>query len=337
MNKIVKKIILISMLFAGFSAFAAFAASKKSIVCTTFPQYDWVMNILGDSKSFEVTLLQDNGTDLHSYSPSFKDIATIAKCDLFIYTGGESDEWVEKVLKNKKNAQMMTVNMLESIGDRAKEEEIVEGMESEEEEHEHEHEHDHAEASGHHHHHDEEEEIEYDEHVWLSLRNAKIITETISSCIQKIDSANRELYKKNTASYVKQLTLLDEEYKKVVSSSAKKTLLFADRFPFLYLTEDYNLKYYAAFVGCSSAVEASFDTVIFLSKKLDELKLKYVLVIDGSDKKIAKTVIANSTLKNQQILQMDSLQSVTRNDINKGKTYLSGMKYNLDVLRNVLK
>ncbi len=312
-----------------------FAASKKSIVCTTFPEYDWVMNILGEKAgSFDVTLLQNNGTDLHSYQPSVKDIAKISKADLFVYIGGESDEWVEKVVAQSVNKNQIVVNMMEVLGDKVREEEIVEGMQAEEEE---EYEHHEVETEGEHHHDgDDDEEVEYDEHVWLSLNNAIDLTKALCEEICKIDSANASVYAKNATSYTKQLADLDSEYKATVKSAKKNTVLFCDRYPFRYLSDDYGLKYYAAFVGCSAESEASFETIIFLANKVDELGLNAVLTIEKSDKKIAKTVVNSTKNKNQEVLEMDSLQSITTKEIKEGRNYLSAMKKNLEVLKKAL-
>ncbi len=338
MNKTIKTIIFAAAvaLFAS-----AFAASKKSIVCVIYPQYDWTMSILGSKASiFSVTLLQSNGTDLHSYQPSVKDMAKISTCDLLIFVGGESDEWMEKAVKTATNKNMLVVNMMEALGDKVKEEEIVEGMQAEEEEEEDEHEHEHADHDddhghdGHHHHHDE---VEYDEHVWLSLKNAAILVDDICKKIQELDPANAAVYKANAAAYSKQLLDLDAQYKDAVGAAAKKTILFGDRFPFRYLADDYNLKYYAAFVGCSAESEASFETVIFLAKKVDQLGLNAVLTIEKSDKKIAKTIVSNTKNKSAEILEMDSLQSITQKDIKDGKNYLLTMKKNLEVLKKALR
>ena len=326
MNKTLKSIIISAAMFAASASL--FGASKKSIVCTTFPEYDWVMNILGEKAgSFDVTLLQNNGTDLHSYQPSVKDIAKISNADLFVYVGGESDEWVEKVVSQSVNKKQIVVNMLEVLGDKVREEEIVEGMQAEEEE-EHEH---------HHHCEDEdEEEVEYDEHVWLSLNNAIDFTNVLFAEISKIDGGNASVYSKNAEAYTKQLAALDAEFKAAVKSAKKSTVLFGDRFPFRYLTDDYDLNYYAAFLGCSAESEASFETIIFLANKVDELGLNAVLTIEKSDTKIAKTVVNSTKNKNQQILEMDSLQSITNKEIIGGRNYLSAMKKNLEVLKKAL-
>ncbi|MBR5096351.1 MAG: zinc ABC transporter substrate-binding protein [Treponema sp.] len=335
MNKKIKilTLALVAALFAS-----AFAASKKSIVCITYPEYDWVMNILGDKASnFDVTLLQNNGTDLHSYQPSIKDMAKISVCDMLIFVGGESDEWVEKAVSEAKNKKMVVFNMMEALGDKVKEEEVVEGMQAEDEDEEHEHEHHHEHADHEHEHHHHHDEIEYDEHVWLSLRNAAALVDGIAQKICALDSSASASYKANAATYIKALNDLDAQYKKTVAAAGKKTILFGDRFPFRYLADDYGLKYYAAFVGCSAETEASFETVVFLAKKVDALGLPAVLTIEKSDKKIAKTIVSNTKAKNQAVLEMDSLQSVTQKDIKGGRSYINAMKNNLEVLKKALK
>ncbi|MCR5356678.1 MAG: metal ABC transporter substrate-binding protein [Lachnospiraceae bacterium] len=302
---------------------AADNSNKISIVTTIFPEYDWVMNILGDNPAgAEVTMLLDNGVDLHSYQPTAEDIMKISTCDLFIYVGGESDEWVEDALKNTGNNNITAINLLDVLGEKVKEEEIVEGMEGEEEE-----------EGGE----EEEEGPEYDEHVWLSLRNASVLAGAISDAIQKIDAPNAETYRKNAEAYKEKLDALDKEYEAAVSGASVNTLLFGDRFPFRYLTDDYNLNYYAAFVGCSAESEASFETITFLAGKVDELSLSSVMTIEGADHKIADTIVRNTQSKGQKILTMDSMQSTTSKDVENGVSYLSVMEGNLEVLKEALK
>lgn len=294
--------------------------SKIKIVTTIFPEYDWVMNILKDNKdNAEVTLLLDKGVDLHNYQPSAEDIMKISKCDLFIYVGGESDEWVKDVLKKADNKKMKVINLLEVLGNKAKEEEVIEGMQEEKHEHE------------------EGEEHETDEHVWLSLNNAKVLVNKIGSTLMEIDTENKDDIKENTQNYIKKLDSLNKKYKETIKEANKKTLIFGDRFPFRYLLDDYGFNYYAAFSGCSAETEASFETVSFLSKKTDELSLNYILTIEGSDTKLAKTIISNTKNKNQKVLTMDSMQSTTSNDIKSGKTYLETMENNLKVIEKAIK
>ncbi len=316
-------IILVFGMLTGCSASSDLnhkSSDKVYVVATIFPEYDWVRNVIGENNNHvDLTLLLDNGSDLHSYQPSPKDIVLISTCDVFIYVGGESDAWVDDVLKNAANKDMIVINLLDVLGDAAKEEEVKEGMEEEEEEEE-----------------GEEEEIEYDEHVWLSLKNASYFVTAISDALGKADSAHKDLYEKNAASYIEKLNALDEAYGSAVSEATYDTLLFGDRFPFRYLIDDYGLDYYAAFVGCSAETEASFETIVFLSKKLNELSLPAVMAIDGSDEEIANTVIQNSASKDQKILTLDSMQSVSRKDVDAGETYLSVMEKNLDVLKEAL-
>ncbi len=316
----------------------ASGAKKLSVVTTIFPEYDWVRQILGDkADGVELTLLLDNGADLHSYQPTADDMVKVASCDLFIYVGGESDEWVEDALANAVNKNMLVIDLLDVLGDAVKEEELVEGMQGEDEEehdHDHEEEHDHDhEEHGHHH---EEGEIEYDEHVWLSLKNAAVLCGAIADALGKLDAANKDAYAANADAYIEKLSALDAQYAAAVSAAGVKTVLFGDRFPFRYLTDDYGLDYYAAFVGCSAETEASFETVVFLANKVDELGLNTVLTIESGDGKIARTIIENTAAKSAQVLKMDSLQSTTAQNIADGATYLGTMEKNLEVLKQAL-
>ena len=319
------------------------AQAKIKVVATIFPEYDWVRAIAGASENVEVTLLMDKGTDLHSYNPSADDMVKVATSDVFIYVGGESDEWVEKALKNSVNQKRKVINLVESLGSMAKEEVLVEGMESDEHEHHGDHDDDH---DGDHHaeHHDgdhdgdhHEEGPEYDEHVWLSLRNTVVLIQAIEKQLSEIDPAHASTYKANAEAYIQKLAALDGEFKKVVDGASVKTLLFGDRFPFRYFADDYGLTYFAAFAGCSAESEASFETIVFLAKKVDSLSLKNVMTLEKSDGKIASTIVQNSKAKDQKILALNSMQSVTAKDVADGVTYLSLMESNLAVLKEALK
>ncbi len=310
---------------------------RIQIVTTIFPEYDWVMNILGGNPAkAEVTMLLDTGVDLHSFQPTAADILKISTCDLFIYVGGESDEWVDDALQEATNREMTVINLLNVLGDAVKEEEVIEGMQEEDRDHGHEDGEDHEDHEDHDHDH-EPGEAEYDEHVWLSLKNAAVLVESISEAIQKIDPDHAGFYRENTEEYVGKLISLDEEYADAVSSASGKTLLFGDRFPFRYLVDDYGLSYYAAFTGCSAETEASFETITFLSQKVDELSLPAVMTIEGTNHRIAETIVQNTGTKDQRILTMDSMQATTAKDIGNGTTYLSVMEKNLSVLKDALK
>ena len=325
-------------------------SNKISIVCTTFPQYDWVKNILGEeAERFYVTLLLDNGVDMHSYQPAVKDIATAGSSDLFIYVGGESDAWVEDALKEAKNKDLKAINLMETLGNSVKEEEVVEGMQEGRESLGHSHEKSSKEkqeqTQKESHENSQEingqkeaadEEPEYDEHIWLSIRNAEIMVKNIEKAIEQLDSDNAKVYQNNAENYIKKLDTLDKQYANTIQNAKYKAILFGDRFPFRYMADDYDLKYYAAFAGCSAETMAGFETVTFLAKKADELRLPVILTIENSDGRIAEAVKSNTTKKNQKILAMNSLQSVTKEQIADGITYLQVMQENLSVLSEAL-
>lgn len=290
---------------------------KKEIICTTFPQYDWVREILGeDNENFSLHLLGEDGGDLHNYQPTTGDMIQISDCDLFISVGGESDAWVEDAVKGSINKNQKFLKLMDLLGEKLKEEEHVEGMEDE-----------HKEVH---------EEIEYDEHIWLSLSNAQIIVKEISAVIAAMDDNNAEQYHKNAEKYCNQLEDLSNRYKETVDQSDNRVLLFGDRFPFRYLVEDYGISYYAAFDGCSTETEASFETVTFLAEKIKEYHLSSVLVLENSDRKIAEAIIANTDTKDQKILEVNSLQSITKEEIDQGRTYISTMEENLETLKQAL-
>ncbi|MDD7319442.1 MAG: metal ABC transporter substrate-binding protein [Prevotellaceae bacterium] len=354
MKKIIS--IMIAMLMVlGLVSTQSFAEETKKInvVTTTFPIYDWTRNILGDNiDHYNLEMLLDNGVDLHSYQPSVDDIVKIGNADLFIYTGGVSDTWAKDAINNATNKNIKVINLVETLGDKAKAEELVEGMEDHDDDHDHD-DHDHDDEDHDDHDHDDEDHDDHDhededhdehehhhehidEHVWLSLKNADKLCKAIAEQLCAIDQQNADSIMKNYEEYSKQLEDLDDEYEDAVEKSTNKTILVADRLPLRYLVDDYDLKYYAAFSGCSAESEASFETVAFLAKKLNELKLKNVLTIDGRTNKIAETVIQTSENKDQNILVLDSMQSVSAEAVKNGASYLTIMKDNLEVLKQAL-
>ncbi len=327
-------ILLCSLILTGAAACGGSSGNgektdKLSVVTTIFPEYDWVREITAGVDGVDLTMLLDNGVDLHSYRPTADDIVKVSDCDMFIYVGGESDEWVDGVLAQSVNKDMVVLNLLEALGDRVKTEEVKEGME------EHGHEEDHGEEEGEEHDHEHEEEL--DEHVWLSLKNAVFLCETIAAKLAALDPANAEAYTANAEAYTAKLNALDARYAAVAEAARTKTLLFGDRFPFRYLVDDYGLDYYAAFAGCSAESEASFETIMFLANKADELGLKAIMQIESADGSIARTVNDATKTKDRKILTMDSLQSTTAAEVEAGATYLSAMEKNLEVLTEALK
>lgn len=349
---VVKAFLAVTLLLAacGTKSETDGAAKKVSVIAVTYPQYDWFKNVLGGrADAVDLKLLIKNGADLHSYQPSAQDIAAIASADMVVYVGGESDEWIEKALAATPKEGRIEVNMMKVLGDRVKEEEVVEGMEHHHEhgeeaegpEHEH-HEHakvtEPAEATSEHHHHDEEEEVENDEHIWLSLKNAEILVKALAESIAKLDTAHATEYHMNAALYIAKISALDAQYRATMENATLKTILFGDRFPFRYLVDDYGIKYYAAFVGCSAESEASFETITFLAGKMDSLALPAIFTIDGSDGKIARAILdASKKSKNAEVLMLNSMQSVKDEQIKAGADYLSIMQDNLEVLKKAIK
>ena len=295
-------------------------SDKLSIVCTVFPEYDWVREITnGHEENFEITYLLSNGSDMHSYQPTVDDMIKISSCDLFIYIGGESDKWTKDAIKQAKNKDLKTISLLDSLGSSVKEEEHKEGMQDSDEED-----------------HDHEEQAEYDEHIWLSLKNAETLCNSIAEEIYSLDPENKTDYQNNLMDYCKQLENLDTQYSETLSNVPNKTLIFGDRFPFRYLVDDYGLDYYAAFSGCSAETEASFETITFLSDKIDEINADTIFTIEGSDDSIANAIISSTEKKNQKIAHLNSIQSVNSEQVKNGTTYISIMKSNLDILKEAL-
>ena len=290
-------------------------AQPLKIVCTVFPIYDWVRAVLGDrADAAELTLLLDSGVDLHSYEPLPEDLLKLSQCDLFIYVGGESDEkWVPDTVES--TGVKNELNLLQTLGAAAKEETEVAGMQAEEE---------------------EEEEGALDEHIWLSLKNAAALCGSVCDRLCEIDPANAETYRANTDGYVAQLNDLDKQYAETAETSEFRALLVADRFPFRYLCDDYGITPYAAFSGCSTESTAGMGTIAGLAGYLNELGLRHVVVTETSDKATAQAVIDSSEKKDQTIVVLDSLQSVTKARVDAGVTYLQVMRDNLEALKTAL-
>ncbi len=317
-----KKIILgfiLSVLFFGFATAGLSGCKdrakggKLNIVCTYFPQYDWVKNIAMGDENVTLTLLGATGSDLHNYQPTTSDIVKIYTCDVFICVGGESETWTEDVLKSASvNPEMKKISLLEALGDDALKEEEPPGAE------------------------EKQEGEELDEHVWLSLRAANTLCGSITETLCEINPSGAALYRSNLQSYSQKLEGLEKEYASAAGSAARKVFLFGDRFPFRYLANDYGLTYFAAFSGCSAESQASFSVITNLARLVDENDLPYILVLEGSDKRIAEQIKANTAAKDQEILVINSIQSVTAAQIANGTSYLALMQENLDVLKKAL-
>ena len=320
---------ILCLLLVGCGPQTTSTSHKIKVVTTTFPSYDALRAIIGNDSDYDLHMLLKPGADAHSYEPSPEDIIKVENADMFVYTGGDSDTWVNEILTDKKHGKV--IKLMDLVEKR--EEEEAEGMEEEKDEHHH---HDDEEEHDHDHEGDEEEEEEYDEHVWLSLKNAQLFVSAIADSLSQADIAHADAYAANAVAYNKQLAQLDAAYQSAVDAAPIKTVLFADRFPFRYLVDDYGLSYYAAFSGCSADTQASFDTIIFLADKVNELGLHSILTIENSDDKIANTIIQNTQSRDQQVRTLNSMQTVTSNDLASGTTYLSIMKENLSVLSAAL-
>ena len=294
--------LLTAVLFSGCGNYTLKKSDRLNVVCTVFPIYDWTREIAGNTA--DITLLLENGTDMHSYQPSADDFIKIASADILIYVGGESDKWVKEACLRSPNEDRTEINLIDLLG-----------TDAISEEHEEEH-------HGNH-------EDEYDEHIWLSLKNAAKLTNKISEIFCEKDAENKEVYGKNAELYIKELYELDREYESISEAASVKSLIFADRFPFAYLLRDYGISYTAAFPGCSAETEASFETVTRLAKKADETGARYIFTTESPQPLVAETVIKNTNSKNQRILSLDSMQSVTKKRIDGGETYLSIAKNNL--------
>ncbi|MBR0085347.1 MAG: zinc ABC transporter substrate-binding protein [Lachnospiraceae bacterium] len=310
---------------------------KLNIVTTIFPVCDWVKELCRDSEggyTADITFLLDNGSDMHSYLPSASDIVKISESDVFIYVGGESDDWIDDTLKQTGRTDLVVIELMELLGDRAREEEdtgIVSGSHEhhhgEEEDHEHEDEHEHDE---------DEHEEEYDEHIWLSLINAEVCCASIAERLKEADPEHADLYDQNLENYLEKLSELDKRYAEAAENRSYEMILVADRFPLRYLVDDYDIEYVAAFDGCSADTQASFSLIVELTEEMNEHGLDHVIVLEGSSMRIAHTVIESSGRSDADILVFDSIQSVRKSDADSGTTYLKIMEKNLEVLRTAL-
>lgn len=293
---------------------------KVQVLCTTFPLYDWTRQIVGESDAITISLLLDNGVDMHSYQASAADIAKITSCDMLVYVGGTSDAWLSDMLKKNGNDNMTVVNLMEVLKDTVRKEELVEGMQEE-------------------HHLEDGHDEEYDEHIWLSVKNAVGACAAVKDGLCSVDAANADIYEANCRGYTERLSQLDAAYAGMAEEAGQKPVLFADRFPFLYLMKDYGIRYYAAFPGCSSETAASFETVAFLAGKLKEERLGCVLTLENAKNgfalSLAQTIIENAGAE-AKVLSMDSMQSVTRAQIDEGMTYYDVMEQNLSVLKQAM-
>lgn len=285
-----------------------------SVVATIFPPYDFTREIAGDKA--DVTMLLPPASESHSFEPTPQDIIKIQNCDLFLYVGGESDEWVNEVLESMDTSKMKIVALMDCV--EVVEEEIVEGMEEEEEEP--------ADSN-------EPEGPEYDEHVWTSPQNTKLIVQKISAALCEADPANASAYQQNTAAYLSELDELDAAFQDVMNNAKRKTIVFGDRFPFRYFADAYGLDYFAAFPGCSAETECSAATVAFLIDKVKNENIPVVFHVELSNGKIANTI---SEATGAKVLLLHACHNISKADYESGKSYLDLMAGNVDALKEAL-
>ena len=315
-RKLFAAVTVLVLIFSAAGCSKTQQAPSKGIrvVCATAPLYDWTRKITEGTDGTDLSLIIGNGTDLHSFQPSAKDIISIKNADVLVYVGGESDGWIRDALKETSNKNQQVVCLMDILKDAVVEEEIVEGMQGEDEE----------KDGG-------EEEPEYDEHVWMSLKLTRRSCKAIEEALEKVSSSNAAKYKANLDAYDKKLSELDKQYEEMVKSARLDTIIVADRYPFRYLADDYKLKYSAAFAGCSAETEASFETVKFLADKVKSLDPKAILIIETSDGKLAKTVLETAGKSGVKVEVLDSMQSCG-SDLD----YVSVMTGNLEKLKAAL-
>ena len=317
--RIVLTVILIfSFVFSFASCSEGGKKNKMSVVCAGFAEYDWTRNIIGGSSDkFDITYLLDDGSDPHSFQPSIIDMATISDADLFIYAGGESNTWAKEIISGSSSSSLKTVSLYDLFAS-----ELIETSNSSED-HDHEDHNDHNHAS-------------YDEHLWLSLKNAVKAVSAIRDALIMVDPEGRDNYTENCRIYSEKLQALDEKYSFELSRNENNTVIFADRFPFSYLARDYSLNFYAAYSGCSADSELSENRIVFLADKMDELGLEYICVIETSDGRLAKTVGSETKKGSAEVLTFESCQSVSAARVQKEVTYLEIMETNLELFIKAL-
>lgn len=282
-------------------------ADKILIVTTNFPPYDFARQIVGDQA--EVVMLLAPGEESHSFEPTPKDIMMLTEADLFILGGGESDAWAKKLIDTAELDESKTFMMMECVDALFKDSENSHG------------EHDHS------------EHYAYDEHVWTSPRNATVICTKLSERLAEIDTKNADVYRKNFAAYLNELALLDAEFTRITTAADRKTIVFADRFPFRYLADTYGLTYYAAFPGCSSETEPDAATMSFLIDTVKKEQIPAVFYTEQSNRKIADAVSEATGAKQ---LLMHSCHTLTQEEAGRGETYISIMKQNAAALKEAL-
>ncbi len=325
LNKVFAILLINIVMIIGTMGFTGCSSNKENdgklnVVTTIFASYDFTRQIVKENGN--VTMLLPPGAETHSYEPTPQDIIKISESDVFIYIGGENDQWVDEILDTIDTENIKIIKLMDLV--ETVEEEIVEGMEAEED-------HEEGEATNDAHEHDEE--TEWDEHVWTSPKNAITISKALAKEFEEIDKDNAKVYEENLDSYVSTLTQLDSEFEEVINNSKRDVMIFGDRFPIRYFVEEYGLKYYAAFPGCSSETEASASTVAFLIDKVNQENIPVVFKIELSTGNIANTI---SEATGAKVLTFYACHNLSKEDFDNGKTYVDFMRDNLKNLKEAL-
>lgn len=302
--------IVIASVFSGCGQKESQVSGVK-IVSTIFPQYDFARAITGDKGSLK--MLIPPGGEAHTYEPTPQDIISIQEADVFLYIGGESDSWVDNILDSVDTSKTKVVRLIDYVD--TLQEETAEGMQEE----------NHSDEAG--------DEPETDEHIWTSPKNAVKMVNAISNAICRADSQNDKYYKENTQSYVSKLDELDKSFSEIVKNGKRNEIIFGDRFPLIYFTKEYGLKYYAAFPGCASETEPSASTIAFLTDKVKEDKIPVVFKIELSSSAVADTIAGET---GAEVLTFYSCHNLSKDQFNSGETYLSMMTDNLTALKTAL-
>lgn len=321
---------------------------KLKVTASNFASYDFLRAIIGDSKNIELTFLLGPGKDAHSYDPTPQDLIKIQNSDLFVYIGGEMEKWANRVMETLDTKKTNVLCIADKV-DTIKEQEIEGAEDDDDHDHEEEHEHDekhedhdhekeendHDEhEKEHEHHHDHDEEGAFDEHIWTSPENAIKMVKALEKEMEKIDSANAEKYRKNAEKYIKEIQEVDKEIRNIVDNKKRDRLVFGDKMPMQYFINYYGLKVSAAFMGCSTETEPSAQTIAYLVNKVKEEKIPVILYIELGNGKVADTVAKEAG--NCKIMQIQTLHNVSKDDFEKGKTWVSLMKENINVLKEAL-
>lgn len=289
------------------SSYSNSDSGKLKIISTVFPPYDLARQIAGDNA--EISILLPPGSEIHNYEPSAKDMIAIRNCDIFLYIGGENEQWAEKLINSNDTKNVTAVKLID----------YVPALSEDEDEHDHDHDHEH--------------EHETDEHIWTSPKNAQLMLSAVYDAICKVDPSDKQTYTKNKDAYAKQLSDLDNAYRSAVDNAKNKTIVLADKFPFRYLAHEYGLEFSAAFAACSDESEPGVSTMIKLTKTIKENNIPAVYYLEFSSTKIADTLCDETGATK---LMLHSCHNVSKQDIENNVSYVDLMKQNLENLKLTL-